>query len=247
MVQQPGCALTGRLDGRKPDVQGAPQPMPEDSQASRSETPHPHKDIWGSCQECKGIPSSLCPSDRTNREWALVGSRTSRQERWPPSSVQSTSQVRPGRAAPNPNGGINDGVRSHTNACDLRLQTTMINSEATKRMQQQTEGATQRPCVWHTDMPSGRHRSREQLDNRQYALSGARQRASGRNHYTGWYKHCQEWHAMLGKREESKCRGGSLHGVGRQVTLWWRPSGSSSSVHARYSMEDPRRSTGDWT
>jgi len=74
-VQQRGDPQARHLDGRAPDVQGAPQPMHEESQSSRSETLNPHKDIRGSTRERKGHPSSLRPSGRTVRERALVGSQ----------------------------------------------------------------------------------------------------------------------------------------------------------------------------
>jgi len=74
-VQQRGDALARHLDGRAPDVQGAPQPMLEESQGSRRETPNPHKNIRGCTRERKGRLSSLHPSGRSVWERALVGSQ----------------------------------------------------------------------------------------------------------------------------------------------------------------------------
>ena len=96
--------------------------------------------------------NQLCPSSRTIWERALVGSQRSRQARRPPTPPQSTSQIRPGRAAHDPMGGINERVRAHTRTCNRRLQTTTIRSETSKRMQQENEGAAQRPFFRHTDM-----------------------------------------------------------------------------------------------
>ena len=44
-IQYTGDMLVGRLDGRTSNVQGAAQPMLEESQGSRSETPNPDHDI----------------------------------------------------------------------------------------------------------------------------------------------------------------------------------------------------------
>jgi len=120
-VQQRGDALGRRLDRRAPDVQGAPQPMHEESQISRSETPNPHKDIPSSTRERKGHPSSLRSSGRTLRERALVGTQRNREARRPPASPRLTSQVRPGGTAQNPEGGTNEGVSAHISDSNLRL------------------------------------------------------------------------------------------------------------------------------
>ena len=78
-----------------------------------------------------------------------------------------------------PEGGTNEGVRAHTRAGNLRLQTTTIRSEASKCMQQQTEGAARRPFVQHTDMPSNRDRIRARPDDRRHELAGPGRRTSG--------------------------------------------------------------------
>jgi len=109
-VLQTGDTLPGRLDGRTPDVQGAPQPVHEENQGSRSETLSPHKDIRGSIRERKDRPSSLRPIVRTIRVRALVGSQRSRQARRPPTSPQSATQVRSGSVSHNPKAAINAGV-----------------------------------------------------------------------------------------------------------------------------------------
>ena len=152
--------------------------MHEESQGSRSETPNPYRDIQGSTIECKGRPSTLRPSGRTIWERALVAPQRSKQARQPPTSPQSTSQVGPGHAAHIAKGSINEGVRAHTRACDLRLQTTMSHSEAGKCMQQQTEGAAKGPFIQYTDMPSRSDRTHARLDNRRHELAGPRRRTS---------------------------------------------------------------------
>ena len=153
--------------------------MHEASQGSRSETSNPHIDIQSSTTQRKGRPSSLRPSGRTIWERSLVGSQRSRQASRPPTSPPSASQVRPGSAAHIPKGGINDGVRAHTRPCDLRLQTTTICSEASKCMQQRTEGASRRHCFLHTEMPSSRGRTLTWPDNRMHQLAGPGRRTSG--------------------------------------------------------------------
>jgi len=219
MDQQIGDAFAGRLDGHTPDVQETPVPRHEECQGTRSETPNPHKDMRGSTRKCKGHPSSLRPSSRAIWERALEGSQRNRQARRPPTSPQSTSQVRPGSAAQNPKGGINEGVRAHTRACDLRLLTTTSCSEASKRMQQQIEGAARRPIVLHTNMPSSRDRTRTGPDNQMHELAGPRHRTSGEYRDTEQQKHSQECRSALGKREGGKSRSGSLDVVDRRVML----------------------------
>jgi len=113
-VQQRGDMLARRLDGPTSDVQGAPQLMHEESQGSRSETPNRQKDIRGSTRELMGRPGSLRLSLCTVWERALVGSERNRRARRPPTSLQWTSQIRAGRAAHDPEGGTNEGVRVHT-------------------------------------------------------------------------------------------------------------------------------------
>jgi len=172
--------------------------MHEKTQGSRSDTPNPHNDIRSSTRKYMGRPSSLRPSGRTIWERALVGSQTSRLVRRPPTSPQSASQVRPGSAAHNPKGGINNRVRAHTRACDLRLQTTMICSEASKYMQQQIEGVARRTFILHSDTLRCRVRTQTWLDNRMQELAGPGRRTCRHNRDTGRQKYSQERRAAMG-------------------------------------------------
>jgi len=51
---------------------------------------------------------------------------------------------------------------------------------------------------------------------------------------------------MLGKREGSESPGRSLDVVDRRITLWQRPSQSSSSLQAQLWIEYPLQSPGHW-
>jgi len=107
-----------------------------------------------------------------------------------------------------------------------------ICSEASKCMQQQTEGAAWRPFVRQIDMLSGWDRTQMRPDNQTNDLAGPGQTACSYDHHTAGQKHSQECRATLGKREAIESQGGSLAVVDRWLTLRQRPSGSSSSVQA---------------
>ena len=134
-IQHTGDTLARCPDGHTPNVSRAAQPSHEEGQGSRSRTPNPYQDIRHCSGERNGCPSVMSPSGHTIWERALVGPQRSRQPRRPPTPPQSTSQVHPGLADDDPAGRTNKRVRAHTISCDIRLQTTAIHSESSKRMQ----------------------------------------------------------------------------------------------------------------
>jgi hypothetical protein len=119
MVQCTGDTMAGRVVGCTSDLDGAPQPMHEDSQGSRGQAPNPHQGIQRCSWERKCRSSGVRPSDRTIRNGALVGSQGSRYARRPPTPPQSTSQIHPGRADHDPAGCTNERVRAYTGASNL--------------------------------------------------------------------------------------------------------------------------------
>src|ERR1700690_3151950 len=126
--------MARRLDGRAFDVQRAPQPLHEEGQGCRSETPDAYEDVWSRTRERESRPNSLHPSRRTIWERALVGSEGSWPTRRPSTPPKSTSQIYPGRAAHYPKRRAHERFRAYASASSSGLQTTTFCREASKRM-----------------------------------------------------------------------------------------------------------------
>jgi len=158
--------------------------------------------------------------------------------------VKHTSQIYPGRAAHDPTGSINERLRAYTRARNLRLQTTAIRSETSKRVQQQVKEASPKPLFRDAGMQSSEDRARAWPDNQRHELAGPRRRVSGQNRHTGRRHRSQESRAALGKRERGQSRSGSLNVVDKRIALRRWPSGSHSSMQAQGQVEVPPQQSG---
>ena len=104
--QQCGDALASRLDGRTPDVHGAPRLTHEESQGSRNKTPNLNNNIPANPRERKGGSSSLHPRGRTVWPRSMLGSQGNMQARLPPTTPESINLIHPGKAAHDPEGAL---------------------------------------------------------------------------------------------------------------------------------------------
>jgi len=111
-IQQRGDTLAGSVNGRTSNVQGAAQPMNQETQGSRGNTQNHYQDIRHCPREYNSCPSGMSPSSCTRWEWSLVVSQRSKQTRWFLTPPQLTSHIHPLRTAHNPMVCTYDKVRA---------------------------------------------------------------------------------------------------------------------------------------
>jgi len=123
------------------------------------------------------------------------GSQQSRQARQPPTSSQSTSQIDPGRTTLDGTGRINQRLRAYTRASNLRMQTTVFCSEASKRVHQYHKEATPRHLFKDAGMQSSGERAGAWPDNSRPLTPNCIRSESGMTWRSRRETHCRgmEW------------------------------------------------------
>jgi len=138
-VQQTGDALAGCQDGRTADYQGAPKSIHEESQGGRGETLNHYKDIWVVLEGIRAVQVACIQA----------AAQYGRELWWDPKDIGRQDDLQlllnqPARSVlgalpTTPRGALIRESWLTPMPVIIRLQTTMIRSDATKRMQEQTE------------------------------------------------------------------------------------------------------------